>query len=64
MPSSRWPSQIVSMPRSGKPTPNAASVARCSETSISSSDRPMITSGMTSGAATMPANSVLPKKRR
>ena len=55
---------MVSMPRSGKPTPNQASVARCSDTSISSSDRPMMTSGMTSGAATMPANMVRPKKRR
>ncbi len=40
--------------------------ARCCtrSTSISSSDRPMITSGITSGAATMPANSVRPSKRR
>ena len=32
-------------------------------TKSSSSDRPVITSGMTSGAKTMPENSVRPRKR-
>ena len=57
MPTSRWPNQIVIMPRSGKPS------ARCTLTSISSSDRPITTSGITSGALTMPENSVRPVKR-
>ena len=48
---------MVIMPRSGKPK------ARCTDTSISSSDRPMMTSGITSGEFTMPANSVRPGKR-
>ncbi len=38
-------------------------MARCTDTSISSSDRPTTTSGMTSGAFTMPLNSVRPVKR-
>jgi hypothetical protein len=41
---------MVIMPRSGKP------IARCTDTSISSSDRPTTTSGITSGALTMPLN--------
>ena len=48
---------MVIMPRSGKPS------ARCTLTSISSSDRPTTTSGITSGAVTMPENSVRPLKR-
>ena len=48
---------MVSMPRSGKP------IARCTLTSIKSSDRPTTTSGITSGALTMPENIVRPLKR-
>ena len=39
-------------------------IARCIDTSISSSERPMITSGITSGALTMPENSARPLNRR
>jgi hypothetical protein len=48
---------MVTRPRSGKPN------IFCTDTSISSSDRPIITSGITSGALTMPVNSVRPAKR-
>ena len=48
---------MVIMPRSGQPS------ARCTLTSINSSDRPTTTSGMTSGALTMPENAVRPKNR-
>ncbi len=54
----RWPSQIVTSPRSGKP------IACWIATSISSSDRPWITSGITSGALTMPEKNVRPVNRR
>jgi len=57
MPSSKWPSQMVSAPRSGKPN------QRCIDTNINSSDNPMITSGITKGALTMPLNKVRPLKR-
>ena len=57
MPTSMWPSQMVVRPRSG--TPNR----RCIDTSISSSDRPTITSGITSGALIMPEKRVRPRKR-
>ena len=49
---------MVSRPRSGKP------IQRCMVTSMSSSDSPMITSGITSGALTMPEKMVRPMKRR
>ena len=58
MPVSTWPSQMVSMPRSGLPK------ARWMDTSINSSEMPITTSGITSGALTMPENKVRPLKRR
>ena len=57
MPSRVCPSQMVNIPRSGNPS------RRCTETSIKSSESPMITSGITNGELTMPANRVRPGKR-
>ncbi|MCY1536170.1 hypothetical protein D9M68_716130 [compost metagenome] len=49
---------MVTMPRSwGQP------ISCAMATKSSSSDRPVITSGITSGAVTMPPNSVRPRKR-
>ncbi|MNJ76369.1 hypothetical protein D3C77_736370 [compost metagenome] len=53
-----WAIQMVTMPRSAGQPINWAMA-----TNSSSSDRPVITSGMTSGAVTMPPNSVRPRKR-
>ncbi|MCY1371012.1 hypothetical protein D9M69_581380 [compost metagenome] len=58
MPSSVWPRMMVSWPRCGQPK------KFCAPTAKSSSDRPMITSGITSGALTMPEKMVRPMKRR
>ncbi|SVJ76247.1 Uncharacterised protein [Klebsiella pneumoniae] len=49
---------MVTIPRScGQP------ISCAMATNNSSSDRPVITSGITSGAVTMPPNSVRPRKR-
>ena len=48
---------MVSTPRSGKPRD------RSTDTSISSKDSPTMTSGITSGALTMPVNKVRPVNR-
>ncbi len=51
-----WAIQMVAMPRcAGQPISCAIA------TNNSSSDRPVITSGMTSGAVTSPPNSVRPR---
>ena len=52
-----WAIQIATTPLDGKP--NIAPI----DTSISRIDRPMITSGITSGAVTSAPNTVLPGKR-
>ncbi|MNY57176.1 hypothetical protein D3C86_1933440 [compost metagenome] len=53
-----WAIQMVSRPRSaGQP------ISWAMATNSSSSDRPVITSGITSGAVTMPPNTVRPRKR-
>ncbi|MNF98699.1 hypothetical protein D3C84_815700 [compost metagenome] len=52
-----WAIQMVSMPRSaGQP------ISWAMATNSSSSDRPVITSGMTRGAVTRPPNRVRPRK--
>jgi hypothetical protein len=49
---------MVSMPRSGQPN------TFCAPTISSSSDRPITTSGITSGALTMPEKMVRPRNLR
>ena len=58
MPNVVWAMTMVSMPR-----PAGQPIGCSSATNSSSSDRPVITSGITSGAVTRPANSVRPRKR-
>ncbi len=50
---------MVSMPR-----PRGQPISPSMATNSKSSDRPVITSGMTSGADTVPAKAVRPRKRR
>ena len=47
-----------------KPRPDGQPMAASMATKSSSRDRPVMTSGMTRGAVTMPVNRVRPRKRR
>ena len=55
MPTRVWPTQMVIAPRSGQP------IVFCSETMKSNNDKPMMISGITSGAVIMPLNNGRPK---